>query len=98
EVAHVAAFLTLFEEGPANVTGYNEPTFALWMAEARIAADRTVRTALYVAAERELLRDLAAIPLMHYASFNLVSPDLAGWEDNALDVHLSRWLAPRAAE
>jgi oligopeptide transport system substrate-binding protein len=98
DTGHVAEFLALFEPGDLNVTGYDNPTFASLIAEADITADRTVRSALFFAADRRLMHDLPAIPLMHYASFNLVSPDLTGWEDNALDVHLSRWLAPAEEE
>ncbi len=95
---HVSEFLALFGAGDLNVTGYDDATFQSLIAEAAITADRTVRTALFAAADRRLMHDLPAIPLMHYASFNLVAPDLAGWQDNPLDVHLSRWLAPAATD
>lgn len=93
-VGQVEEFLVLFETGPLNLSGYTDADLDGWIAEARRTADRTVRTALYAAADRIVASDLPAIPLMHYASFNLVSSDLAGWIDNPIDVHLSRWLAP----
>lgn len=94
ETGHVSEFMALFAPGDLNVTGYANPAFASFIDEASVTADRTVRTALYAAADRRLMHDLVAIPLMHYASFNLVAAGLTGWEDNALDIHLSRWLAP----
>ena len=97
ELGHVNEFLTLFEESDLNVTGYDSPAFTSLIVEARMTLDQTVRTALYAAADRQLMRDLPAIPLLHYASLNLVSDRIVGWEDNAVDIHLSRWLslAPR---
>ncbi len=96
ETGHVSEFLDLFAPGDLNVTGYDNPAFASLIDAAATTADRTVRTALYAAADRRLMHDLVAIPLMTYASFNLVSAGITGWEDNALDIHLSRWLAPAA--
>ena len=45
-----------------------------------------------VAAEQRLLDRHAIIPLYYYVSRHLVDPRLVGWEDNAMDIHLSRWL------
>ncbi len=45
-----------------------------------------------VAAEQRLLDRHAIIPLYYYVSRHLVDPGLQGWEDNAMDIHLSRWL------
>lgn len=98
EFGHPTEYLALFEAGDFDVTGYRNPTFASLVAEARTTSDRTVRTALYQAADRALATDLPAIPLMHYASLNLVSEELFGWIDNPIDVHLSRWLAPTPTE
>jgi len=97
-VGHVAEFLTLFQPGDLNLTGFDDPTFQSLVAEAEITADRTVRAALYAAADRRLMAALPAIPLMHFASYNLVAPELTGWVDNVIDVHLSRWLGLAEAE
>lgn len=96
-LGHVDEFLALFEEGELNVTGYNDPAVNSWLTEARATTDRTVRTALYAAADREIAAAMPAIALMHFASVHLVSPGITGWADNVIDVHLSRWLAPVAA-
>lgn len=97
-LGHVAEFLTLFEPGGISITGHTDPEFEALMAEARMTSDATVRAALFAAADRLIANDLPVIPLMHYAAFNLVSADVAGWQDNALDIHLSRWLSPAEDE
>lgn len=93
-VGHVDEYLALFEVGDLDITGYGNPAISSLLAEARTTADRTVRSALYAATDRAVSARIPAIALMHYASFNLVSPELEGWEDNVIDVHLSRWLRP----
>ncbi|NKI33843.1 peptide ABC transporter substrate-binding protein [Wenzhouxiangella sp. XN79A] len=45
-----------------------------------------------LAAEDRLLDRHAIIPLYYYVSRHLVDPRLSGWEDNVMDIHLSRWL------
>lgn len=51
------------------------------------------RIATLVRAEDRLLDLHAIIPLYYYVSRHLVHPDLLGWEDNVMDLHLSRWLS-----
>jgi oligopeptide transport system substrate-binding protein len=51
-----------------------------------------VRRETLLAAEERLLGRHAIIPLYYYVSRHLVSPRLRGWEDNPMDIHLSRWL------
>jgi len=43
-------------------------------------------------AERRLLEANAIVPLYYYVSRHLVDPRVTGFEDNAMDIHLSRWL------
>jgi len=44
-------------------------------------------------AERIALDDLPIIPIYHYVSKRLVKPWVAGWVDNIVDVHPSRYLS-----
>ncbi len=90
---HVSEFLGLFTAMGPGVTLYRSAEFDGLIAEAAITQDRTVQTALYEAADRLLMRDLPAIPLLHYAALNLVSTRLRGWEDNVVDIHLTRWMS-----
>ena len=98
DVGHAGEFLALFEPGDLDITGFDDTTFQSLTAEAAVTADPTVRTALFEAADRRLMAMLPAIPLMHFETFKLVSPELSGWEDNVIDIHLSRWLSPAVAE
>ncbi|MGD9738008.1 MAG: peptide ABC transporter substrate-binding protein [Bauldia sp.] len=90
---HPVDVLGLFDEAGGRFTAYANPEYDALLAEAALTADRTVATALYAAADRLLVRDLPAIPLLQYGAYNLVSPRLAGFEDNVVDVHLTRWLS-----
>ena len=44
-------------------------------------------------AEERLLGRNAIIPLYYYVSRHLVAPEVSGYEDNPMDIHLSRWLS-----
>ena len=44
-------------------------------------------------AEKVFMRDLPYIPILFYSSRALVSDKVAGWEDNLLDNHLTRWMS-----
>ncbi|MBL37218.1 MAG: hypothetical protein CMP07_02295 [Xanthomonadales bacterium] len=51
-----------------------------------------VRTRILWQAEQALLDRNAIIPLYYYVSRHLVRPEISGYEDNPMDIHLSRWL------
>jgi oligopeptide transport system substrate-binding protein len=44
-------------------------------------------------AEDRLLAASVVIPLYYYVSRHLVRPEVIGFKDNAMDIHLSRWLS-----
>ncbi|HMB48060.1 MAG TPA: peptide ABC transporter substrate-binding protein, partial [Afifellaceae bacterium] len=50
------------------------------------------RAAILKQAEKIALDQTAAIPIYYYLSRNVVSPKVTGFEDNAFDVHRTRWL------
>lgn len=50
------------------------------------------RTRILWQAEQTLLDRNAIIPLYYYVSRHLVRPEISGYEDNPMDIHLSRWL------
>ena len=39
------------------------------------------------------MADYPVIPLYFYVSKHLVSPSIVGWENNVMDVHLSKHLS-----
>ena len=63
------------------------------MAKASRETDMAARQQLLQQAERQALSDYAVAPIYVDVSRNLVNPKLEGWEDNALNRHLSRWLS-----
>ena len=76
-------FLELFtSEHPLNDYGYANAEF-----------DLSVSRHENESAENILLNDSVIIPLYFYVSKHLVKADIQGWEENVLDVHLSRYLS-----
>lgn len=43
-------------------------------------------------AEQRLPGEHVIVPLYYYVSRHLVATGLSGYEDNPMDIHLSRWL------
>jgi oligopeptide transport system substrate-binding protein len=76
-----------------NYAHYNNPEYDALMDEAAATADLKARAGILHDAEEIFMRDLPFIPLLTYASSNLVSTKLQGWEDNLPDVHPSRYLS-----
>jgi oligopeptide transport system substrate-binding protein len=83
-------------EQPLNTLGLRDPEYDRLIEAAR-AAQGAARRALLEQAERRLMDAHALIPLYVYTSKRLVHPDLAGFEDNVLDRHPSRFLYWRSA-
>ena len=50
------------------------------------------RMRLLAEAEKVMIDDLAFIPLLYFSFHNIVSSRVTGWEENALDVHPSRFI------
>lgn len=90
--ADPANFLDNFHsESPLNYSLLVDPPLDALLERARGESGAS-RTATLVQAEARLLDRHAIIPLYYYVSRHLVQPDLLGWEDNVMDIHLSRWL------
>ncbi len=86
-------FLQLFmADSPLNYTFFNDPTFEFLMdsASEQYGAQRLRTLRL---AEAHLLDEHAILPLYYYVSRHLVHPAVRGFEDNAMDIHLSRWIS-----
>ena len=69
----------------------NEEYDAL-LEEAGRTTDLEARAELLRRAEQIALDDSAAMPIYYYLSENVVSPKVSGFEDNAFDIHRTRWL------
>ena len=87
------AFLKLMEtDNQSNMTGYENADFDRLMTLAMEEADPIVRRRYLEKAEEVVLRDHPVIPIYFYINKHLVRPDVSGWNDNVLDIHLSRYL------
>ena len=86
-------FLQLFASGsPLNYSFFSDTHFDELMARSdRLQGQE--RLELLRLAEERLLDQAVIIPLYYYVSRHLVRPEVRGFEDNVMDVHLSRWLS-----
>lgn len=77
-----------------NYSHFNNPDFEKKMDEAAAAgADPAKRMALLSEAEKVVVDNVGNIPLLYYNFKNVVSPKLAGFDDNVMDVHPSRFIS-----
>ena len=76
-----------------NYANYNNPEYDRLMNSAASETDLQARTELLAQAESIFMDDLPFLPLLYYSSLSLVSNKLKGWEDNLLNVHLSRYMS-----
>ncbi|WP_438766122.1 peptide ABC transporter substrate-binding protein [Kushneria sp. TE3] len=87
-------FLSILASGNTkNYSGYQSAEFDELLAQATAQADPDKRRELLEQAERQALGDYALAPIYADAARNLVNPDMTGWEDNAINRHLSRWIS-----
>lgn len=88
-------FLMLAQSGSEalNYSHYSEPRFDALLGAAETTRDLSARARLLGEAEAILLEDQPIMPLMFLTSKNLVSRRVAGWFENALDRHLTRYLS-----
>ena len=80
-------------DNPSNLTGYSNTEFDHFIALAEREPDPVVRKSQLESAEKIAMADYPVIPLYFYVSKHLVSPSIVGWENNVMDIHLSRHLS-----
>lgn len=86
-------FLDNFHSQSAlNYAFFDDPDFDRLLEQASERTGRE-RLELLARAEQRLLDRHAIIPLYYYVSRHLVDPAVSGYEDNPMDIHLSRWLS-----
>ena len=86
-------FLQLFQsDSPLNYSFWQDEEFDRLMS---LASTRRgdERLALLRRAEDRVLDQQVMIPLYYYVSRHLVKPEVQGFEDNLMDLHLTRWLS-----
>jgi len=85
---------TLRKASGNNYSNYDSPKFEELMNQAAAAGGKPEeRLKLLGEAERQVIDDVAIIPLLYYNFKNIVSPKLAGFDDNVMDVHPSRFIS-----
>jgi oligopeptide transport system substrate-binding protein len=81
-------FLEVLETGAAsNYPGFSDSSYDAALAAARDAASGAERLAAYRRAEEILVSAVPILPLYFYNRIYLLSPEVAGFEPNLLDVH-----------
>ncbi|MCX7306344.1 MAG: peptide ABC transporter substrate-binding protein [Hyphomicrobiales bacterium] len=77
-----------------NYSNYNSPKFEELMDKAAADGGKPeLRLKDMSEAERVLIDDVGQIPLLYYSYKNLVSPKIAGFDENVMDVHPSRFIS-----
>jgi oligopeptide transport system substrate-binding protein len=75
-----------------NYGRYNNPEFDALLRQSATITDAEERAAVLREAEEIAMNDVAVLPIYYYVSKNVVSPRISGFEDNAKDIHRTRWL------
>lgn len=88
-------FLQLTYSEGNNYGHYQDPEYRALYERSSAENDPTVRRQLLERAEHRLSEAVVQAPIYYYTARNLVSPTLEGWEENALDIHPSRWISRR---
>ncbi|MGJ8526357.1 Periplasmic murein peptide-binding protein [Halomonadaceae bacterium LMG 33818] len=86
-------FLQLVYSVGNNYGDYQDPTFRHLFAESNVEQNPQKRRDLLQQAEKRFSSQFVLAPIYTYTARNLVSPELKGWDNNALDIHPSRWVS-----
>lgn len=79
--------------GTFNYSKWSNPEYDRLMASSYEEQDPAKRAAILHQAETLLLKEQPVAPLLNSASLWLVSDKVSGWNDNAADEHLSKYLS-----
>lgn len=87
-------FLYINESGVSfNYPKWSNADYDAKMKAASETTDLAARADLLAEAEKIYLAEVPSIPILYYSSQSLVSDKVAGYEDNILNDHFSRWLS-----
>ncbi len=82
----------LVSDNDLNVSGWSSETYDGLCAEAARTEDPASRMRLLAQAERIVAEEAPVLPLFHFGSLTLLKPYVVGYEDNAMGVHLLRYI------
>lgn len=87
-------FLYLLQSttGQQNYGRYANAEYDALLAQSNLELDLAKRADLFAQAEALMLEEYPITPMWVQVTQNLVDPTLTGWEDNAKDIHRSRFL------
>lgn len=87
-------FLYLLQSttGQQNYGRYSNAEYDALLAQSNQELDLAKRAELFARAESLMLEEYPITPMWVQVTQNLVDPTLTGWEDNAKDIHRSRFL------
>ncbi len=78
--------------GEQNPAGYKSAKYDELMTQSEVERDARKRMQLMEEGENILLADVPIMPIYFYTNQNIVSKRVAGWEDNIMGWHPSRYL------
>lgn len=86
-------FLNLLKSGVNyNYGRWSNAEYDGLIDKANATTDMKMRAGILRQAEQIALDETAAIPIYYYLARNVVSPKVKGFENNAFDIHRTRWL------
>ena len=92
DYADPTSFLDLFRsDNDLNTTFYKNERFDQMMDQAK-RLEGAERMQRLQSAEAQLMEDMPVIPLYFYVSRHLLKPGVSGFQSNARDIHLSRYM------
>ncbi|HEX5008502.1 MAG TPA: peptide ABC transporter substrate-binding protein [Hyphomonadaceae bacterium] len=92
-------FLYLLDSrtGPMNYGGYSNPAYDKLIDQSNVELDPGKRAEILRQAEQLMLNETGVIPVLVRVTQDIVSPDITGYEDNAEDIHRSRYMCRKKA-
>ncbi|MBT4741376.1 MAG: hypothetical protein HOO09_13405, partial [Rhodospirillaceae bacterium] len=94
-----AGYLNLLRAGdPSNYVDYANPDFNALMDQANSISDQDERNRLMRQAEQILMEDYVILPVYHYVSRRLVKTHVDGWNENARNNYLARYMTVNRPE
>jgi oligopeptide transport system substrate-binding protein len=92
-------FLYLLDSrtGPMNYGGYSNPAYDKLIDQSNVELDPAKRAEILRQAEQLMLDETGVIPVLVRVTQDIVSPDITGYEDNAEDIHRSRYMCRKKA-
>jgi oligopeptide transport system substrate-binding protein len=86
--------LDLLKSGTGNNYGrYNNAEYDALLAKAATEQDLVVRAGYMHEAETIAMDEFGVIPIYYYVSKWVIAPQISGFEDNAIDRHLARYMS-----